>query len=119
MPTYSFEPCLLANFEHYTIESEYMDTILQWYKNQIKLLCDDEDAVFPEIKIINMYVRNGRIYFESINEINEFDLETLIDPDSDGNDPITLDGDTYLVCGNDFRIEIDEIKIKKRKIIRK
>lgn len=104
MVFYSFTPYLIdANGEQNIIiediSSEYMEHILNWYKNQMSSIQLYSDPSRNYI-ISNICIQNGKISFEVNQPFRPYyDIESFIDPDDDGNHPIMLDGIEYLVSG--------------------
>jgi hypothetical protein len=103
MVTYSFIPYIRTEDERKLKKvnnNEDFMKIFDWFKDQI----NDLSEIF-EIPISNIHYSSNMIYFSSENDIEEYTLEDFIDPDKDGNYPITLsDNKLYLIFGKELNI---------------
>ena len=103
MVLYSFIPYIRTenDFELKNVQNnkDFMK-IFEWYQTQIHFV-----SQICEITISNMYHLDNQIYFESNEDIDPYLLEDIIDPDNDGNYPITLyDNQLYLIFGKNLHI---------------
>ncbi len=98
MVLYSFVPYIRTENEIELKKIENKDDFMKvfaWYQNQINSV-----SQICEIPISNIYHLSNQIYFESNEDIDPYLLEDFIDPDSDGNYPLTLsDNQLYLIFG--------------------
>lgn len=79
----------------------YKDKLVDWYTEQGKTLIDMGYFTYLKFKYIN-YPGHDILevsYIANEGEDAEVALEMLADPDADGNYPIKIDGETYLVSG--------------------
>ncbi len=103
MVLYSFTPYIKGeddlNLKKVVNHDDFLK-IFHWYQIQINKL----SKIFNiEIQIIS-HVSN-KIYFVSNQKIDDILLEDFVDPDNDGNYPITLsDQLNYLIFGKNISI---------------
>jgi hypothetical protein len=76
----------------------YEEKIVEWYTEQGKILI--EIGYFTYLKFKHISGSKLEVsYIASEGEDSEVALEMLADPDDDGNYPIKMDGETWLVSG--------------------
>ncbi len=103
MVLYSFIPYIRTEdeFELKKVQNnEDFMKIFKWYQTQIQKLSQMFNIPIQQISFIS-----NKIYFISKENISTYVIEDFIDPDSDGNYPITLsDNQEYLIFGKDLHI---------------
>ncbi len=103
MVLYSFVPYIRNGNEFEPKKVQNKDDFMKvfnWYHNQINELSHICNIPIKQISYVS-----HKIYFISNENIGLYALEDFIDPDSDGNYPITLsDNQEYLIFGKELNI---------------
>ena len=98
LKTIYFEPKLLKDSKEIS-GSKYIKEILNWYKKQL----NDNFYIEGLKKILEIHENHGFIYITFWVEYKKILWRSLYNPDPEGNHPLFIDKDEYLVYANDFQ----------------
>ena len=100
MVKYAFTPYLMKDCKFIPVSQNQMTDIVTWYKARMRSVISCED--FSHIQLLNVSSEHDKIIFEINQRIHSIMVESFVDPDDDGNHPITLNQTEYLVIGKNY-----------------
>ena len=116
--SFKFEVSFLGAVDNFPINSEHSEKIINWYLDYIGDLDDegiDKDTL--EFKLVedtdNIYKCTYTMKKEKAENLTDRGFKSIhqliVDPDEDGNYPIEMDDENFLVCGTLLEDEEKEI----------
>ncbi len=94
---YTFTPFLFQNNTFWDVSEEYREIVMDWYQTHLTWSAEDEN-----IRVFNIFYEKDEISFEINKWIDSVILESLVDPDINGDYPIEINNIRYLVIGKNF-----------------